>query len=511
MDERVLLRKKLYKAGIDINTGLNKRVNAALSLRKEKNRENLSKKRGMPSTNINDRQPNDKQSHTKQLIDEGETNQLLAEIMKIYSNDPDIALDGLIYVRSVSHRMISDILMSKVYYKIIEMLSYEHYTKHQLNAAWIMTNILSSDYTDANKHIIEETALPEYILELCKHDDDELKTQAIWCLGNISGESSKYSEIIINKGGLDLALLALESELYKSKYKPEHLNTISWVIYNILSMYKRPIGNSLSKSIIKIFRIALDRYTGKEFYINITKSFCEITKHFGKHEYALMLSENGGPVDQHFLTYIDKLPHVRKYLMRTIGDLISGPDIISIKLINMGIMDYLDKYKSEPLHKKEVYWIISNMAACNNFDVKNMVCQRFLYDIFNCLTTESYFIKKESMYALVNLLYDGYPSIMNTVLSKTYCKTTAIELMCVFLGVHQHDPDLIIQILTALDNILTDPDINKYYATKIEEYGYFNIEKLETHKDKAISDLSDKIINSMFNHDKYNVYSFINN
>lgn len=63
-------------------------------------------------------------------------------------------------------------------------------------SAWAITNIAS---TDRAKDVADAGAIPPLIF-LVTHDKNNVRDQAIWCLGNIAGEGPELRNIVLQSG-----------------------------------------------------------------------------------------------------------------------------------------------------------------------------------------------------------------------------------------------------------------------------------------------------------------------
>ena len=63
-------------------------------------------------------------------------------------------------------------------------------------SAWAITNIAATDRT---KDVSDTEATP-LLISLMTHKDANVREQAIWCLGNIAGESSEMRDDLLRKG-----------------------------------------------------------------------------------------------------------------------------------------------------------------------------------------------------------------------------------------------------------------------------------------------------------------------
>ena len=119
-------------------------------------------------------------------------NDIFSENVKlIYSNDPDIALKALKYFRTMSSGIneskinLRNIFLSGIVPRVVDFLTYSAYPKHQYQASWLLTNLISGP-SDIAKDIIENTQIGPYTVALLDTNDKELQNQAMWCIANIS-------------------------------------------------------------------------------------------------------------------------------------------------------------------------------------------------------------------------------------------------------------------------------------------------------------------------------------
>jgi len=125
-------------------------------------------------------------------------------IENIYSSDLRVQHQGLVGLRKIlsieQNTPIQKAVDAKVIPKLIEFLCLENLPYLQLEAAWIMTNIACGT-TEQTEQIVTRGAIRHFV-KLLKSPRGEISEQAVWALGNISGDSSELRDLILRSGGL---------------------------------------------------------------------------------------------------------------------------------------------------------------------------------------------------------------------------------------------------------------------------------------------------------------------
>lgn len=66
-------------------------------------------------------------------------------------------------------------------------------------SAWALTNIASTDHTDA----IVTAGVVTPLIQLLRHSVADVREQAIWCLGNIAGDNVGFRDHLLEQGALE--------------------------------------------------------------------------------------------------------------------------------------------------------------------------------------------------------------------------------------------------------------------------------------------------------------------
>ena len=148
------------------------------------------------------------------------------------SDDRKTVLSAVLGVRKLLSREaappISEAVKAGTVPKLLRFMNMEGESDLQFESLWALTNILSGDSNHV-KVVIEEGAMP-YILNLVQHKLQNIRSQALWALGNIAGDCVKTRDFCINNS----APAILASVAGNPENNLEFLRNLSWTSSNLL-------------------------------------------------------------------------------------------------------------------------------------------------------------------------------------------------------------------------------------------------------------------------------------
>ncbi|XP_071749978.1 uncharacterized protein, partial [Lepeophtheirus salmonis] len=163
---------------------------------------------------------------------------------KIKSKDIDEILSGATQFRSYlsSEKLppIQTVIDSGVVPRFVELLSIKCSVYNNVDAktikpirlesAWVLTNIASGS-SEQTKVVVEYGAAP-LLVDMLTEADVEIVDQAIWALGNISGDGEKTRDMIIYSKGVE-SIIYIGNKLIGNSEHIKILRNLTWLLSNL--------------------------------------------------------------------------------------------------------------------------------------------------------------------------------------------------------------------------------------------------------------------------------------
>merc|ERR1719498_1178797 len=133
--------------------------------------------------------------HDSQIV------QLASKVVSLDQQEQFNAVQQLRKLLSVENNPpIQEVIQTGAVPKLVELLKDISRPELQFDAEWVLTNIASGN-ADQTRVVVEAGALPRFV-GLLTSTSDEVKEQAVWALGNIAGDSTKYRDLVLKSDGL---------------------------------------------------------------------------------------------------------------------------------------------------------------------------------------------------------------------------------------------------------------------------------------------------------------------
>lgn len=383
------LNKKSFKTNLSSEDCRKSRQECSLNIRKEKKDDHISKKRN----NVVEVDPRDQHSRTFSIED-------LPMLMDgLLSENYDVELSSMREIRRIictdkKNPPIRECINFGAIPIFVRFLQ-QPCPKLQFEAAWVLTNIASSDYT---KVVVDNNAIP-HLVNLLLSNDPDLREQSAWCLGNIAGENSSYRNMIIDNGGVTKLIHCI-----RNFQSVTYLENCVWALSNICR--GKPIVN-IQKIYPALSLLAQIILSGKYPAVSVDSIW------------ALSYVSEGG--NEHIdavikLGIIHQLIQILDYgsaqaifpVLRVIGNISTGTEAHTDVLLDHDALRVLDKYITckKASVRKEVCWILSNIAAGNPSQVQKLLSyQGLIPKILQQMSISNEFeVRREARFIISNVI-----------------------------------------------------------------------------------------------------------
>ncbi|KAK2640334.1 hypothetical protein Ddye_028129 [Dipteronia dyeriana] len=306
----------------------------------------------------------------------------------------------------------------------------------------------------------------------------DLKEQAIWALGNVSGDSAEARDSVLISDALN-PLIALVDFGVNSSMSRAAVRTLS-----ILCCVKPPPPFEQVQPVLNIF-CRLTYLDDEEILTAVCKALACIS--------AFTMDR----IMDSVLIFMNVLPRLLQLLeypsnkvcipaLRTLGNLVTGDNTQTQRVLDEGFLSYLHNFleHSNRIIRKETCWIISNITAGNRHQIQAVIDCKIIDRLVDIAETlDDLEIKKEAVWAMSNAVLGGSrKQIQSRELDK------CIAPFCVFLD--NPDPKTVMMCLKALEKFLKVGEGHGYnsYVEKIEDLdGWRNMMNMRTHDNTEIN------------------------
>lgn len=371
---------------------------------------------------------------------------------------------------------------------MVRFLGYDDEPMLQFEAAWVLTNVASTDFT---KSVVEAGALPGTV-RLLECPMGIVREQAAWLLGNVAGDGPELRDVVLRSGAMSSLLRNVQSP-----HSISLLKNVMWLISNLCRGKPQPDFEVVKDSIPAILYAAKHQYTSIDAQIDSLWALSYLTDgpderikeiiNFDVIRFAMSGLSSG------------KSSAITPSL-RVLGNIVTGTTEPTQAVIDAGILEVIFPFLSHAKKtiRRESAWLLSNIAAGTEDQVGALLKKTSLVALLVDMSRNaSWEIRKECIYAVSNMICGGSPKHIATLVDMD-----AIESMTDVLDLT--DSGMVLVALEAVENVLrVGKQGRKRYDVFFDECdGIAKLEVLQHHTNPQVYDKSVEIIEEFFGFDE---------
>lgn len=236
----------------------------------------------------------------------------------------------------------------------------------RIEACWCITNIATGTNAQVQS-LVEKGVIPLYV-NILLEDDIHMIEQAIWGVGNISGDCIDFRDLMLQAGAMR-ATVKLYNKI-KYKVKRNFVQQVLWAGSNLCRLKPAPDLHKIAVSVgmfAEGLKLGYAKHVSdggeEQTMIDCSWALSQITC---PQTVRAVVEQDIVPT---LINLLDVKPMVLLHpVLRIIGAISNAEESICQMIIDHGIEEKLSRLLShESKHvRKEACWIISNITAGNS-------------------------------------------------------------------------------------------------------------------------------------------------
>eukprot|EP01128_Nolandella_sp_AFSM9_P006197 TRINITY_DN312_c0_g1_i1.p1 TRINITY_DN312_c0_g1~~TRINITY_DN312_c0_g1_i1.p1 ORF type:complete len:524 (-),score=139.74 TRINITY_DN312_c0_g1_i1:282-1853(-) len=484
-DERV----RNFQGGMSLREGRKKREENTISIRKNKRRENFSKRRMMAAT---DQQPQNLPSSAAERLQE-----LSQLVHMIRVGNPEQCYNATFRIRgllsSEENPPIQDVIDAGVVPRLIEFLTFKDHPRLQFEAAWALTNV-ASGASDQTRYVLDQGAVPKF-RDLLNSPAANVREQAVWALGNIAGDGIHTRDFVLSHNVMKPLLENLATHGNNSMHR-----NATWTLSNLCRRKPPPDFEKVRPALSMLSRLI---YSSDD---DVLTDACWTLSYLSDGPKLQIQAVVDAGVCRRLVELMQHPSYaVVTPALRTVGNIVTGDESQTQAMINVSVLATLVSLLKYPRKavRKEACWAVSNITAGSVDQIQNVINAGIIPPLIQHIKVSDYEVKREAAWALSNATSSGTPQQVRQIVEMGI-------IPAVFEIFSNPDPSLILVGLGIVDNLLRN---GKQFATEQNNFqnpyemmiyecneGHKVIEALQDHEDEEVFEKARDIVIAYFQH-----------
>ncbi|KAA6403366.1 MAG: putative Importin subunit alpha-4 [Streblomastix strix] len=447
--QRSALRFQEFQQDSDPDAMRHRREAETEDFRRNRRDTLLQRRRRATNTDVIETQPQVNQGEYVITQEEKDTiDELLPLVQNLQSENKEIVLENTIKIRKLLSTRnhpppVQGLTSIDIVTSLVKNLDDDSNTKIQFETEWCLTNIASG--STANARAVAFSGGIEKIIALGYSLDQDVRHQAVWCLGNLAGDSIDLRKYMLQVGALEMAIKHVDPSLVdENQQRPNsQQEIIAWAICNFVK--NLPNEERCYQAVLPLCSLLQGKNEGLIREVThalsiLTEVGIEPQQEVVKSGQLRYLIQFGSGKEQKIACSVIKI----------IGNLISCDDdsVTQAVLDSGGLNMLLSNLKNtNGTIERETIWALSNLAAGTQEQVDYMVRQGVAQAMMENLQTRPCESKREICWLLMNLSCSDKPFIINSLVEARVLQELPIMLRI-------EDTGMRINILNTILNIL---------------------------------------------------------
>ena len=328
---------------------------------------------------------------------------------------------GIINIRKIlcnnKIQLIQEIIDQNVVPRIMEMTTNDNERHLQLEATWCLANLASG--TSEQTHSLIQKNVIDVFIRLAASEYSQIAEQAIWGLGNISGDCLEYRNLVLKSKAPEVLL----SVYQRFENNTTIITHLTWVLSNLCRIRnEKETFNPTIKVLLETLINLFITQNHPDILEDCLMGFCKYVKNkyipiFGRMELLTKIKQYYCLHFNNWQSNIIKLSAVNAI----IGGITSSEDMYTDMVIKVGFLQELAKatnMQNDTL-LREICWICSNIAIGTDSQSTAFLSEPGLIDkIFEFAYCNEEELSREAVWTICNLTKSRVIENINLLFSK---------------------------------------------------------------------------------------------